>query len=427
MPLTVLRTAPEVSTVGPAWEDLVANAAEPNPFLERFMLVPGFERYPDPDALVLFAYSDRTGQLIGLFALRKARGYRRIPVSYVTSWAHPQCFLSTPMLRRGHEDEALDLLFAWLDAAAETGCMLELKQIGADGPVYESIRRAVARRQRPLDVLFYERALLHSTLPPDEYLRNALPGKKLKEYRRLTRRLAEHGKLEMESLPADGDVESWIAEFLALESRGWKGAAGTALAAHEHEAAFFREVVRRGIRPGAAPDAQDVARRRDRDEVQLLLGTSGVRPEDRLRRKVGPVLPRLPPRAVERRLRARERHAEWMDSCVVPDHFMINRLWTERRRLGELIVSREPMSSRLVTAMVPLASGRSGVLSKGAGQLSDPIFTIDRSLFAAKFPAKPFVVKHSLAGHPLFELERLVRLSRSCRLRTWRATPARSA
>ena len=189
MPLTVLRTAPEVSTVGSVWEDLAANAAEPNPFLERFMLVPGIERYPDPDALVMFAYSDRTGQLVGIFALRKARGYRRIPVSYVTSWAHPQCFLSTPMLRRGHEDEALDLLFAWLDAAAETGCMLELKQIGTDGPVYESIRRAAERRQRPLDALFYERALLHSTLPPEEYLKNALPGKKLKEYRRLKRRL----------------------------------------------------------------------------------------------------------------------------------------------------------------------------------------------------------------------------------------------
>lgn len=44
--------------------------------------------------------------------------------------------------------------------------------------------------------------------------------------------------------------------------------------------------------------------------------------------------------------------------------------------------------------------------------MSDPIFTIDRSLFAATFPAKPFVVKHSLAGHPLFELDRLVQLSR---------------
>jgi hypothetical protein len=46
--------------------------------------------------------------------------------------------------------------------------------------------------------------------------------------------------------------------------------------------------------------------------------------------------------------------------------------------------------------------------------LSDPspIFTIDRSLFAEKFPAKPFAVRHSLAGHPLFELERLVELSR---------------
>ena len=220
------------------------------------------------------------------------------------------------MLRRGHEDEALDLLFAWLDAAAETGCMLELKQIGTDGPVYESIRRAAERRQRPIDVLFYERALLHSTLPPDEYLRRALPGKKLKEYRRLTKRLAEHGKLEMESLPADGDVESWIAEFLELESRGWKGEAGTALAAHEHEAAFFREVVR-----GAFARGQLLMLRMSLDGAAIAMkcsfssGTSGVRPEDRVRREVGPVLPGVPPRAVERRLRARGRHAR-LDGLV---------------------------------------------------------------------------------------------------------------
>jgi CelD/BcsL family acetyltransferase involved in cellulose biosynthesis len=353
MPLTVLCTAAEVSTVGPAWEDLVANAAEPNPFLERFMLVPGIESYPDPEALVLFAYSDRTGELIGLFALRKARGYRRIPVSYVTSWAHPQCFLSTPVLRKGHEDEALDLLFAWLDAAAENGCMLELRQIRADGPVYESIRRAAERRQRPLDVLFYERALLHSDLAPEEYLKRAIPGKKLKEYRRLTRRLAEHGKVETESLPADGDVESWVSQFLELESRGWKGAAGTALATHEHEAAFFRGVVR-----GAFARGQLLMHRMTLDGVPIAMkcsfssGRAGFAVKiayDETWAKFSPgfLLELWNVGSV-----LESDALDWMDSCAVPDHFMINRLWTERRRLGELIVSREPMSSRLVTATI---------------------------------------------------------------------------
>lgn len=45
--------------------------------------------------------------------------------------------------------------------------------------------------------------------------------------------------------------------------------------------------------------------------------------------------------------------------------------------------------------------------------MSSPIFTIDPEGFASSFPARPFVVKHSLSSHPLFDVPRLLELSRS--------------
>lgn len=42
-----------------------------------------------------------------------------------------------------------------------------------------------------------------------------------------------------------------------------------------------------------------------------------------------------------------------------------------------------------------------------------PLVEVDRQLFAAYFNRKPFHVLHSLCGHPLFELPRLLQLARS--------------
>ena len=44
--------------------------------------------------------------------------------------------------------------------------------------------------------------------------------------------------------------------------------------------------------------------------------------------------------------------------------------------------------------------------------MTNPIFTIDNATFSSNFPDKPFVVKHSLASNPLFEVSRLLKLSK---------------
>ena len=42
-----------------------------------------------------------------------------------------------------------------------------------------------------------------------------------------------------------------------------------------------------------------------------------------------------------------------------------------------------------------------------------PLVEVDRQVFAAYFNRKPFRVRHSLPGHPLFELPRLLELARA--------------
>lgn len=358
MPVSVTTRPAEASAVGPEWEDLAAHASEPNVFLERWMLVAGLEHFPAPPALLVFAYSDRTGELIGLFPLQRRRGYRQIPVAHVTSWTHPHSPLSTPLLRRGHEDEAVALLFRWLDVSPDAGLMLELKEVGADGPVYASIRRAVDQGRRRVDVLTYERALLHSTATKDEYLRRALAGKRLKEYRRLQRRLSEQGHLAVESLAADDDVEKWLDDFLDLEHRGWKGEAGTALAVHQHEEAFFLDVGRAAFQRGRL-----LMLRMSLDGVPIAMKCSfssgraafalKIAYDERWARFSPGLLLEL--RNIEVVLDGRA--IDWMDSCAAHDHFMINRLWTERRTLCEMIVSQDRLSSRLVTSGIARLRG----------------------------------------------------------------------
>lgn len=97
-------------------------------------------------------------------------------------------------------------------------------------------RPVVLDRDLPLDTVNQvERPFIESPLDGDEYLREAIGTRHAKEYRRLSRRLGEKGKLTIRSLKLE--------EFLALEASGWKGQRGSAMAVDRFRAAFAREAV----------------------------------------------------------------------------------------------------------------------------------------------------------------------------------------
>ena len=93
----VHRDAGALHALVPEWEELAADAAEPNPFYEHWMLLPALEAYGEDRFRCIVVWDN--GTLVGLLPMRLARGYRGLPVRVLRSWGHRNMLLYTPLVR----------------------------------------------------------------------------------------------------------------------------------------------------------------------------------------------------------------------------------------------------------------------------------------------------------------------------------------
>src|SRR3982074_1953486 len=86
--------------LGDDWETLAAEAVEPNPFYEHWMLLPALEAYEKEAANGDFrcvAVWDN-GKLGALFPLRLEHGSRGLPLRALRSWSHRNMLVGTPLV-----------------------------------------------------------------------------------------------------------------------------------------------------------------------------------------------------------------------------------------------------------------------------------------------------------------------------------------
>jgi CelD/BcsL family acetyltransferase involved in cellulose biosynthesis len=182
------------------------------------------------------------------------------------------------------------------------------------------------------------RAMLEAGLSPEAYRDAAVRKKKRKEIGRLRNRLAELGDVRFETLERPEDAPLWCEDFLTLEAKGWKGENGSALGRDPATAAFFREMFAGAFAAGRlevlrlAVDGRPIAML-----VNLHAPPGGFSykiafDEDYARYSPGVLI-----ELENLRLLARPGF-EWMDSCAVQDHPMIDSLWRERRSIVRLTV-----------------------------------------------------------------------------------------
>ena len=234
-----------------AWADLAARAAESNAFYHPAWSRAVARHVQGQNGMrALLAWDGPAKRrLIGLMLVAPAWNCLRLPLPFFVGW-YAYAPLTTPLLDRDHPEAAARALLA---AAREAGAQAEmLPSMAQDGPTVAALRAAV----EPFGVaprLFdaHERARLDATQGEEDAIA-ALGSKKLKEMRSQRNRLADSGEVAFRIAAPGTEADAAIEQFLALVVVGWKGAAGSALAAKQGDVAFMKEALPAMVRDGAA-------------------------------------------------------------------------------------------------------------------------------------------------------------------------------
>jgi CelD/BcsL family acetyltransferase involved in cellulose biosynthesis len=353
-----------------AWTALADDAAEPNAFAEHWFAGPALNHLAAKNRVRTIVVRDTEGVVAGIISLTTAPRYGRTPARHVTNWIHYQCFMGTPLVRRGHIEGFWRAVIELLDRSDWAPGFLSIQGLNDDGPVHRGLCAAARQIDRPCPTVHrYERAALHSDLSSDAYLERTVRSKKRKELRRLANRLADLGSVRFSTLQSESELVGWCEAFLALEASGWKGREGAAFARDPAMTGFFHDVM-----TGAFCAERLDFQRLDLDgrPIAMLINfrtppgswSFKIAHDDALARFSPGVLIELEnlPRVLG------DPAIDWMDSCAARDHPMINSLWAERRAIVQVSVPLSGARRRAIYAACRAAETGSSALRKAFGR-----------------------------------------------------------
>lgn len=332
-------------------DHLWPRTVEPNVFFNPRFLAPAMPRLEDRE--VRFAvirdgdeYRNRLRLLVP-FSIERPAIPLAVPV--MRTWSSPFGPLGTPLLDR---DDPAGVIADFFEMLARPHLklpkVLVLPDMRLDGAVSRMLSAAADTSGLPLAITArFERTFLESDSEGEEYLKASLGNRRYREFRRLGRRLAEQGTVAHKVARNQDDVRHALEQFLTLEASGWKGRKRTAMVIDRHHAAFAREAVHRMterdmcrihsltldgraiaslvvfIEAGIAYTwkiAYDETLSAFSPGVLLMMEVTGQHLDD--------------PNII------------MTDSCAVPDHPMIGRLWSERKPMGTVIIGLTPDADR---------------------------------------------------------------------------------
>lgn len=324
-----------------AWRDLAGRAIEPNAYyLPEWTIAANGDRRARAVTRALTAH-DTAGALTGLLPVLSAWHGFRLPLPVLVA-ADPFRSLDTPLLDHDTADRAAAVMIA--QARASGARALLLREVARDGEAVQVFSRAAAAEGlAPVLLRGWSRACLDATSDADELLRDALGGKRLKEYRRLMRRLGDHGEVRFTVARTPDAVAQAYEVFLALEASGWKGRRGTALLHQPELAARLRTA------------ATSLATRNACEIALLHAGNAAIAAGIVLRHcdrayffKLGIAesFARYSPGVLLTLELTRHLCADpaitMADSTASPDHPMIDPIWRGRFAVGDLLIPLRP-------------------------------------------------------------------------------------
>jgi hypothetical protein len=384
MSVVIITTLAALVAYIPALEDLAKAALEPNVYYEPWMLIPSLKAFGAGKQFVfalIFAPTivNQKGRhtLCGFFPMVRERGYKGLPVPILRLWQHRYGPLCTPLIREGRAEECLQTFFDWLADAnhpSRVDCpILELRDVTGDGPFNDHLVDYLFRSAK-LSYLEdrHLRALFRPAESAEAYLNKALSGRRRKEMRAQARRLSEQGKIEFTDTVDEAEVDIWLSDFLNLEAGGWKGKEGSAIASKHEDKEFFIEVAREGYRRGRLRmlslklDGKPIAQKLDVTTGRVSFAFKIAYNEEYARFSPGVLL------EMEnlRRLHNPPLY-DWVDSCAITLHFMINRLFTSRRVIQTILIATGRRPGGLIVSALPLLRWFNRLIRRPAAYQND--------------------------------------------------------
>ena len=318
--------------LGAQWDDLVRRAS-PNVFMHPAALRAAndtnFARIG-----MLLAWDEGAGarRLVGAWAMRPRKIIPLWP-EVLQGLPYNYAFLSNPVIDPAHVDQVIPAFLAAIETSSRLPKTMNLAAFDADMPGHRVMLDTLsARGIAPLVLSTGARPFVTKEIGVKR------SGSTRKKLRQDWNRLSALGSAEIVNDRSPPAVRMAFETFLAMEQASWKGANGTALLSHGHDAVFARTLVQNLAADGSA----SVALLRSGGKVvaaQVLMycGSMAYTWKTAFDAGFGKYSPGalLVDRITDELLANGDISA--INSCAAEDSFMGN-LWTGRRPMVDLLV-----------------------------------------------------------------------------------------
>lgn len=247
--IVVRRISPaNYSAMAPAFDELSASALAPNPHMAPAAIEAAMLLMPADRIVILAAWQNEalgSEHLLGIWAFARRRDWRSGFAGALVAPLLPLYEVSSsPVLHRDHIVDVVQAMLRHIQASSDLPDTLALPLLPQEGALADALRETCRLSSSRFETYeLWQRPMLLPQ-PGDDaerYLRRALGGSYKKRMQQF-RATMKAGTVTFQRLRGDAARDRFDG-FLALEASGWKGKAGTAIAARSADAAYFRKLV----------------------------------------------------------------------------------------------------------------------------------------------------------------------------------------
>lgn len=332
-------------------EFLSHRAMEPNIFFSARLLAPAMPRVEDKQVRFALIRDDNgmRSRLRLLMPFTVERPGFSVGAPIIRTWANPFGPLGTPLLDTEDAAETIDNLFEVLtQPRTKLPSVLVLPDIRLNGRFAQLAKAvAIARDLSVATTDTFRRPMLESYLDGESYLKQSVSAHHYREMRRQWRNLEKLGTLTYNVARQPEEVRLRMEEFLALEAKGWKGKKRSALINDRYRAAFAREAITNLAEIDAVRiHTVDLDGRAIASIIVFIMAGEAYTWKTAYDESLGR---HSPGKLLIMKL------TQWhlddanilrTDSCAVPDHPIMSRMWEQRDEMGSLIIGLTPNSDR---------------------------------------------------------------------------------